>query len=237
MLVFISYAHEDSDLVDQLCDRLATAGLQFFRDTKNISWGGRISSDVQRSLEQAGGVVVIVSPASVKSQWVPYEVGYATALRKPILPFLTHPSIDLPGYLKDLRFITDINQIGTFIGQVSTTGQATVVNETDKVSDAARAAALLSEIKPQMADLLHEMGEDLLNDNTGLVMEFVVLQNRNVVFGHPKPRFVYYENEHPNLQLKIDRLEDMHFVINLTTGNTPIYRMTPEFVAALRGTT
>lgn len=237
VLVFISYAHEDSALVDQLCNRLSTAGLKFFRDTKNISWGGRISSDVQRALELAGGVVVVVSPASVKSQWVPYEVGYATALRKPILPFLTHPSIDLPGYLADLRFITDLDQIETFIGQVSTTGQATIVGVPGEVSDAARAAALLSKVAPQMADLLSEIREDLRNDPTGLVMEFIILPTRNTVSGHTKPRFVYYESEHPHLQLKIDRLEDMYFIINMTTGDTPIYRMTPEFVAALRGTT
>lgn len=237
MLIFISYAHEDSALVDELCNRLSAAGMQFFRDTKEILWGGSISSDVQQALEQAGGVVVVVSPASVKSQWVPYEIGYATALRKPILPFLTHPSIDLPGYLADLRFITDLDQIRTFIGQVSTTGQAAVVSVAGGVSDAARAAALLSELTPQMADLLSEMRKDLRNDKTGLVMEFVLLPNRNARFGHDKPRFVYYQSEHPHLQLKIDRLEDMHLVIDVTPGNAPIYRMTPEFVAALRGTT
>ena len=237
MLAFVSYAHEDSALVDQICERLSSAGLQFFRDTKDISWGGRISSDVQQALERAGGVVVVVSPASVKSQWVPYEIGYATALRKPILPFLTHPSIDLPGYLADLRSISDLDAIGTFIGQVVTTGQAAVVSAPGEVSDAARAAALLSGIAPLMADLLSEMREDLRNDETGLVMEFVILRNRKVVFGHSKHRFVYYESEHPNLQLKIDRLGDMGFVIDVNPGNAPIHRMTPEFVAALRGTT
>jgi len=237
MLVFISYAHEDSGLVDQLCDRLLSAGLQYFRDTKDISWGGRISSEVQKALEQAGGVVVVVSPASVKSQWVPYEIGYATALRKPILPLLTHPSIDLPEYLADLRYITNLDEIGTFIGQVTTTGQAAVVSAPNEISDAARAASALSGIAQQMVDLFTEMREDLRNDETGLVMEFVILPNRNVVFGHSKPRFVYYESEHPNLQLKIDRLEDMGLVTDVAHGNTPIYRMTPEFVAALRGTT
>jgi hypothetical protein len=237
MLAFISYAHEDSALVDQLCERLLSAGLRVFRDTKDILWGGRISADVQQALEQAGGVVVVVSPASVRSQWVPYEIGYATALRKPILPFLTHPSIDLPGYLADLRYITDLDATGTFIGQVVSTGQAAVVSAPGQISDAARAAALLSGIAPQMVDLLSEMREDLRNDETGLVMEFVLLPNRNVSFWHSKPRFVYYESEHPNLQLKIDRLEDMGFVIDVTPGNAPIYRMTPEFVAALRGVT
>jgi len=234
VVVFISYAHEDLALVDKICDQLATAGLEYFLDKKDISWGGRISSSVQQGLETAGGVVVVISPASVKSQWVPFEIGYATALRKPILPFLTHPSIDLPGYLSDLRHISDLDQIETFLGQVSTTGQASVTGD-NKLSDAASAVLRLSEIAPQMTDLLSEIRDDLRNDTTGLVMEFAIIGNRNIVFNSEKPRFVYHESEHPNLQLKIDRLVDMGFVVDVTSGNTPIYRMTPAFVAAVRG--
>lgn len=234
MVVFISYAHEDSTLVDEICSRLSTAGLKFFRDTKDISWGGSISSDVQQALESAEGVVVVISPASVKSQWVPFEIGYATALRKPILPFLTHPSIDLPGYLSNLRHISNLDQIETFLGQVSTTGQASVPAG-NKLSDAASAALRLSEIAPQMTGLLSEMRADIKNDTTGLVMEFVIIGNRNMVFNSEKPRFAYYESEHPNLQLIVDRLVDMGFVIDITSKNSPIYRMTPAFVAAVRG--
>jgi hypothetical protein len=237
LLVFISYAHEDSDMVNQLRERLSAAGLEVFLDTKDISWGGRISSDVQRALERAAGVVVVVSPASVKSQWVPYEIGYATALRKPILPFLTHPSIDLPAYLADLRYITDLDAIGTFVGQVMTTGQTAVVSSYGEISDAARSAALLSEIAPQMEDLLSQMREDVQGDETGLIMEFVLLNSRKVLFTSNKPRFAYFATEIDNLQLKVDRLEGLGLVVDVATGNTPIYRMTPEFVAALRGTT
>lgn len=237
MLVFISYAHEDSALVEQLCDRLTAAGLEYFRDTKDIAWGGRIPSEVQSALENAGGIIVVVSPASVKSQWVPYEIGYATALRKPVLPFLTHPSIDLPGYLADLRHISDLEAIETFINQVVTVGQAAIPSSKGDVSRAAEAAVLLSQVAPQMEDLVSEMRQDLDSDETGLVMEFVLLRSRKISFNSRKPRFRYFEDETQNLRLKVDRLADQGLVSDVTTGNTPTYRMTPEFVAALRGTT
>jgi hypothetical protein len=235
VLVFISYAHEDSSLVDEVAQRLSSAGLELFRDIQNISWGGRISFDVQKALEQAGGVVVIVSPASVKSHWVHYEIGYATALRKPILPFLTHPSIDLPGYLADLRHISKLDEITTFIGQVTTTGQASVVDISGRLSDAARVATRLSELPRHMAGLLSEMQRDLQSDETGLVMEFIVLSSRGVCYTYYKRAFRYYEEEIPDLRLMIDRLQDMDFIIPVSTGNFPIYRMKPDFVAALRG--
>ena len=45
-----------------------------------------------------------------------------------------------------------------------------------------------------------------------------------------KPRFVYYQDEHESLLNKIDLLHDYGFVDDVTFGDTPIYRMTEEFV-------
>jgi len=234
--VFISYAHEDWALVDQMCERFTSSGLEFFHDKKDIRWGGHISSEVQQALERAGGVVVVVSPASVKSQWVPYEVGYATALRKVILPYLTHPSIDLPGYLAGLRYITDLDAIGAFIGQVLAIGESTVVSAPGEFSDAVRAVSVLSGIAPQMPDLLSEMREDVRNDETGLVADFLLLSIPDVAYQYPKAHFMYYESDHPNLRLKVDKLKDVGLIVELTSGNMLIYRMMPQFAAALRGT-
>lgn len=88
-----------------------------------------------------------------------------------------------------------------------------------------------------MPDLITEMRTDVREDETGLVREFVPLPNRNVVFGHNKPRFVYYQTEHPDLQLQLDWLEEMSVIVDITPKNSPIYRMTPEFADWLRGST
>jgi hypothetical protein len=169
VLVFISYPHEDSTLVGRLTEGLSASGIETFQDTKDVAWGGRITADVQRALERAAGVVVVVSPASVASQWVPYEIGYATALRKPILPFLTHRSLQLPGYLADIRHLSDLDQVGAFIDRVKSIGQTGVVGDRNEVSEAALAAKMIAEIQPQMPALLSEMQDDIKQDTTGLV--------------------------------------------------------------------
>jgi len=38
----------------------------------------------------------VISPASLKSQWVAFEIGQAKALGKRLLPLLTHASLDVP---------------------------------------------------------------------------------------------------------------------------------------------
>lgn len=85
-----------------------------------------------------------------------------------------------------------------------------------------------------MPDLIAEMKQDLRDDESELVREFVVLPSEHVVFGHNKPRFVYVETKHPNLQIQVDWLEEMGLVIDVTPRSTPIYRFTPEFAEWLR---
>jgi len=63
---------------------------------------------------------VIVSPASLKSVWVPYEIGYFSALKRPILPFLTHSSLDLPSYISALKHVGSIDELSAYFARAKT---------------------------------------------------------------------------------------------------------------------
>jgi hypothetical protein len=43
-----------------------------------------------------------------------YEIGHADALRKRVLPFLTHPSLEVPAFLKGIHYETDIDRVVLF---------------------------------------------------------------------------------------------------------------------------
>ena len=109
--VFISYSHVDAALADEMCQCLDDEGISYFRDVKDVDWGDSIDLEVRAALEKALTVIVIVSPASLKSYWVPYEIGYALAFRRRILPYLTHPSLDIPPFISDLKYITTVEQV------------------------------------------------------------------------------------------------------------------------------
>ena len=87
---------------------------QFFFDQKDITWGSDFSSDIMGSISDCSALIVILSPASLKSQWVPFEIGYATALGKRILPYMTHPSLDIPSYLQRLHHISNLQDIRSY---------------------------------------------------------------------------------------------------------------------------
>lgn len=91
------------------------------------------------------------------------------------------------------------------------------------------------EAEQLMPELIAEMREDVRKDDSELIRELVILTSRTVIFNSNKPRFYYFEKEHKNLRLKIDWLEEMGLISDVTVRKAPIYRMLPDFVEWLRG--
>jgi hypothetical protein len=111
MKFFISYSHEDKNTayeIQKVCDQI---GISCFLDEKDISWGDSITKSVKQGLHSCTHLVVVLSPDSLKSQWVPYEVGCATERGMTILPFLIDQSIDPPGFLGDALRICSIDEL------------------------------------------------------------------------------------------------------------------------------
>lgn len=82
-----------------------------------------------------------------------------------------------------------------------------------------------------MPELITQFKTDLSTEDNKLIREFFVLPNNRVCLGgSEKPRLIYYEEEYKGLRNKIDILENQGFLIDVTPGNAPIYRMTEEFV-------
>jgi hypothetical protein len=115
MKVFISYSHVDDTVAQQLSGIGHELGVEYFLDKKDVSWGDRISKKVRSGIETATHLVPVISPASLKSQWVPFEIGYALGRGVHILPFLTHPSLELPGFLHDILYITDLEKVREYL--------------------------------------------------------------------------------------------------------------------------
>jgi len=115
--VFISYSHIDAKIVQELTCLLKEIGVNFFLDSKDINWGASITTKVHKGLADSSALIVVLSPASLKSQWVPYEIGYANAFGVTILPFLTHPSLDVPLYMKELKFVSNLDDVKRYFSE------------------------------------------------------------------------------------------------------------------------
>jgi len=131
--VFISYSRSDSQEANKITAILKKLKIDYFEDVKDIQWGKDVQKEVKIALADCQAVLVIVSPGSVKSQWVPYEIGYATALKKRILPYVTHESIEIPRYLTHLNFAKTLEAVKNAF--TSTWAQNEMISRAEKLDE------------------------------------------------------------------------------------------------------
>jgi hypothetical protein len=105
--VFISHATRDSDWARRLVDQLTAAGLHAWDSSTDLLPGSDFSREVSRALDRADLLVVLISPAAVKSDWVRREIQYALGTEKfqdRLIPVLVEPTAkeDVPWILNKL---------------------------------------------------------------------------------------------------------------------------------------
>ena len=66
------------------------------------------------------------------------------------------------------------------------------------------------------------------------VREFAILESSRVTFVSEELRFVYYEEDMPELRSLASALEDNGFADDVTRGKTPIFRLRENFIDALK---
>ena len=90
VLVFISYARKDGlDEAQQLYKDLQQQGIDVWHDTANINFYSDFSGEIDRAIELATHVAVIVTPDIYRTDsFVRLEIAAAIAHKKPIIPLI-----------------------------------------------------------------------------------------------------------------------------------------------------
>lgn len=120
---FISYSHSDEELAEGIENLLKGLNIYSFRDKTGILPGDDISEKVKNEIQSSEAVIVIISPGSFKSQWVSFEIGFAVALGKKVIPYLTHPQLDLPAGISNISYVADLATLKSYVTQYSLSGQ------------------------------------------------------------------------------------------------------------------
>lgn len=138
----------------------------------------------------------------------------------------------------DPSTLFDVSHLGTFLGGAAVGAAGTYLG--DRFTDTRRAKEQVAETKrsfkrlqEQMPDLLREIKTDLQTPGSSMIREFVLLPNSRIMFNHSKPRFQYFEKNHPHLQTQVDLMRDAGFVEELDSAHAPMYRMREHLVDAL----
>jgi hypothetical protein len=139
--VFISHQQRDKDAAKKIADYLINIGIDVYFDnydkdlkihhqTNNAK---AVTDSIRKGINNSSHMLVIVSPNTLHSTWVPFEIGYGydkTDLN--VLCLKGIPKGSLPEYLKSAEIVRDIRDFNKYVSKTSNVPE-NILLETKKI--------------------------------------------------------------------------------------------------------
>jgi len=130
--VFVSYQRDDEVYAKSVADYILSLQLDVYFDLKDkdlkivnqLRDPKEVTNAIKKGLNQSDYMIVIVSPNTSKSPWVPFEVGYAYDNKGDRMKILRHKGIDknkIPDYLKVKELLQGSASLDRFLDSVRKT--------------------------------------------------------------------------------------------------------------------
>ena len=133
--VFISHQKKDSDIAAKIADYLEEAGIDIYFDqydgSLNRSDPGSVVQAIRYGIENCTHMIVVFSPNTFGSMWVPWEIGYAynSQVSLNVLRLKGVPKYQLPEYLRVVKVILDIWDLNQLISNITNVTSDNLLNE------------------------------------------------------------------------------------------------------------
>ncbi|PED91592.1 hypothetical protein CON43_01180 [Bacillus cereus] len=125
--IFLSHISEDKDSVVKIGDYIQDAGFNIYLDiydenlNRAVKSGNpeEITKSIERGLEYSTHVMCIVSEKTVKSWWVPYEIGFGKRSKKPLSTLTLKNTVTIPSYLEVTDLIRGTAGLNDYLSTIS----------------------------------------------------------------------------------------------------------------------
>ena len=116
-LVFISHSSKEAWIANQISKELEALGARTWLDSKDLRGGDIWQEKILGAIDNCQEGLVLVSPDSVNSWWVAFEIGALSGQRKTVTPILN--GVDPKGMasMRDVQAI-DLNEFDKFLAQL-----------------------------------------------------------------------------------------------------------------------
>lgn len=101
-----------------MVEKIEALGAECWLDEKDLAGGDVIAADTIRGIDACHEAIILISPNSVKSQWVPFEIGGARAQHKRVTPILNNVKPQQMAPMQDIKGI-DLNSFEQFLAQLN----------------------------------------------------------------------------------------------------------------------
>src|SRR6266496_6435195 len=116
-LVFISHSSSDRWIAEVIAEKIGSIGASCWLDEKDLEGGEVIVDRIINGIDLCDEALVLISPQSVQSQWVAFEIGGVRAQHKRVTPILNNVRPDDMAPMKDIKGI-DLNKFDRFLNQL-----------------------------------------------------------------------------------------------------------------------
>lgn len=138
--VFLSHQKDDTAATEKIAEYLLQAGVDVYFDkydktlSQLVAEGNPdgVTARLQKGIDESTHMLCVVSSSTVKSYWVPFEVGYGYRHTK--LGVLTLRGVaesDLPDYMRTTKVIRGTRTLNAFIAELA--GQQVGILEANRL--------------------------------------------------------------------------------------------------------
>ncbi|MFC1508333.1 toll/interleukin-1 receptor domain-containing protein [Candidatus Omnitrophota bacterium] len=103
--VFISYSTNDFQIVENVRKLLTNPEVEVFIAEYSVIPGIQLDESIVKAIKKCDLFVLLWSRNSKFSEYVLQEIGVARGDDKPILPIVLVDGLQLPGFIKDLKYL------------------------------------------------------------------------------------------------------------------------------------
>src|SRR6266852_2023464 len=100
-----------------MVEKIEALGAECWLDEKDLVGGDVIVEDIVRGIDACHEAIILISPNSVKSQWVSFEIGGVRAQHKRVTPILNNVKPQQMAPMQDTKGI-DLNKFEQFLAQL-----------------------------------------------------------------------------------------------------------------------
>jgi hypothetical protein len=104
--VFVSYSHSDLATVQELRRLFEQSQIKVFIAEYSVPPGAKLAAEIEVAIAACDIFVLLWSSNSKASEWVGQEIGIAKARGKQVLPVVLEEGLQLPGFIKDLKYLS-----------------------------------------------------------------------------------------------------------------------------------
>lgn len=117
-IVFISHSSKDAWIARVIAEKIIAVGATPWLDEKRLEGGDIIGMKIRKGIDACQEAIVLVTPYSVKSQWVLLEIGAIWGQRKRVTPILHGVTYNALSPFSDVKAI-ELNDLEEFLVQLT----------------------------------------------------------------------------------------------------------------------